>query len=467
MLPTALPQPRWLSFLSALFLLTFSVAGAGSAAARQGASDAITAEQARAAFDEAWQSIHDTHFDKDFNGVDWDAVKKELRPRAERARTRGELREVLGDMVGRLGQSHFAVIPSDVLPDQGPEAHDQGAGLGFDVRLADGRLLVVSVEPNGAAAAAGVRPGWVVERIGAFDAAATFARLEGAGLDARKVAFTLWSQALGEILGPAGGTSEAVFLDAEDRVVTKTLERRKRDVTAHQVGPTLPTFYLAFHAEVLERGGARIATLGFSNWFLPVMQPLNEAVDRMRDCDGFVLDLRGNTGGAAAMTMGVAGHFFAESKKLGVMLTRDSKVNILAVPRRVNTAGALVKPFAGPVAILVDETTASASEVFAGGMQSVGRARVFGTTSAGAVLPAMTTRLPDGDSLLHALGDFETATGTRLEGAGVLPDPRVPVTRSDLLAGRDAALEAAVAWILAEQSASASHPEGSDPRSPR
>jgi carboxyl-terminal processing protease len=177
------------------------------------------------------------------------------------------------------------------------------------------------------------------------------------------------------------------------------------------------------------------------------MQPLDAAVERLRGCDGMVIDMRGNTGGAAAMTMGIAGHFFGESKKLGVMLTRDSTFNILAIPRRVNAAGELVEPFAGPLAILVDETTGSASEVFAGGMQAVGRARIFGETTAGAVLPAMTTRLPNGDSLLHAMGDFETSAGVRLEGRGVIPDQEVPLARADLLAGRDAKLEAALDWI--------------------
>jgi carboxyl-terminal processing protease len=150
------------------------------------------------------------------------------------------------------------------------------------------------------------------------------------------------------------------------------------------------------------------------------------------------------------MTMGIAGHFFAESRKLGVMLTRDTTLNVLAIPRRVNPAGELVEPFAGPLAIVVDETTGSASEVFAGGMQSLGRARIFGATTAGAVLPAMTSRLPNGDSLLHAMGDFETSSGARLEGVGVVPDQEVPLARSDLLRGRDAALDAAFEWISAQ-----------------
>lgn len=411
------------------------------------AAETLSSSASLAAFDQAWQTIHDTHFDPTFNGVDWQALKAELRPRAEVAHTRAELRAVLDDMLGRLGQSHFIVIPSDALP-EAAGAHDQSGGLGFDVRLRDTRLLVVALEAGGAAAAAGVKRGWSVASIGSFAVADTLARMRTAEqLGERKLAFSLWAAALGHILGPIGGRETVVFQDGEDRPVELQLQRRARDVTAHAVGPTLPTFYLEFHSQLLEHGNKKIGLLSFSNWFLPVMQPLDAAVERMRASDGMVIDLRGNTGGAAAMTMGIAGHFFGESQKLGVMITRDSTLNILAIPRRVNAAGELVQPFAGPLAILVDETTGSASEVFAGGMQALGRARVFGATTAGAVLPAMTTRLPNGDTLLHALGDFETSSGVRLEGQGVIPDQNVPLLRAELLAGRDASLEAALEWI--------------------
>ena len=65
----------------------------------------------------------------------------------------------------------------------------------------------------------------------------------------------------------------------------------------------------------------------------------------------------------------------------------------------------------------------------------------------GQALPALFDKLPNGDVLIHAYGDFVTADGTRLEGRGVIPDESVPLAREDLLAGRDRALQAALAWI--------------------
>ena len=46
-------------------------------------------------FDAAWSLIHRSHFDPDFNGVDWEGVRDELRPLAEEAESEAELRKLL------------------------------------------------------------------------------------------------------------------------------------------------------------------------------------------------------------------------------------------------------------------------------------------------------------------------------------------------------------------------------------
>jgi carboxyl-terminal processing protease len=105
-----------------------------------------------------------------------------------------------------------------------------------------------------------------------------------------------------------------------------------------------------------------------------------------------------------------------------------------------------VEPFAGPVAVLVDGLTGSTSECFAGGLQSLGRVRVVGTTTMGQALPASTKTLSNGDVLMYAIGDFVTSTGVRLEGRGVVPDEIVSLEPAALAAGHDA-MAAALAWL--------------------
>jgi carboxyl-terminal processing protease len=91
--------------------------------------------------------------------------------------------------------------------------------------------------------------------------------------------------------------------------------------------------------------------------------------------------------------------------------------------------------------------SASTSEMFSASLQALGRARIFGERTSGQALPAIATRLPNGDVLMHVIADFVAADGSRVEGRGVVPDETVPLTRADLSAGRDAAIDAAVRWI--------------------
>jgi carboxyl-terminal processing protease len=170
-------------------------------------------------------------------------------------------------------------------------------------------------------------------------------------------------------------------------------------------------------------------------------------MDDLRNSDGIVLDLRGNPGGLAALVMGIGGHFLSEPASLGEMRMRDATLRFVVNPQLVTPDGRRVEPFAGPLAILVDGLSASTSEVFAGGMRAIERARIFGEPTAGQALPALVTVLPNGDRLLHAIADFTASDGTRLEGAGVVPDVFVPLDRSALLAGQDVVLDAALAWL--------------------
>jgi carboxyl-terminal processing protease len=209
--------------------------------------------------------------------------------------------------------------------------------------------------------------------------------------------------------------------------------------------PPLPTGFVATHQTLAD--GRCIGIIQFEYWLPPVMPALDRAVDASRGCAGMVLDLRGNLGGVAAMMVGISGHFLNEPLTLGTMRTRGEEMRFVANPRRSTVAGVTVEPFAGPLAIVVDGLSASTSEMFSAALQALGRARIFGERTAGQALPAMATRLPNGDVLMHVVADFVAADGSQIEGKGVIPDEVIPLTPADLSSGRDAPLEAAVRWI--------------------
>ena len=186
-----------------------------------------------------------------------------------------------------------------------------------------------------------------------------------------------------------------------------------------------------------------------SVWMLPATAQLDSAVDAVRHCKGIVIDLRGNPGGVGGMVMGFGGHFLDSAYALGVMKTRTNTLRFVANPRRADVAGRRVAPFAGALAIVVDSLSMSTSEIFAAGMQAVGRARIFGENTPGLALPAVLVRLPTGDVLMHVFADFTDPRGRRIEGVGAVPDVPVPLSRADLLKGLDAPLDRAIGWIEA------------------
>jgi carboxyl-terminal processing protease len=411
----------------------------------------ISPELALATFDSAWNRINTTHYDTSFAGVDWEAVRAELRPAAAQSESLGSLRAVIRDMLSRLGESHYTLIPYDLVDAMDPGVEDAGGGsggLGIEMALVEGRLVVWRVDRSGAAALAGVRPGWVVESIGSYrpaDALARMTELEEEG-ERRNALTQFLYAARAQAEGPAGSVVEATFLDGRDRALTLRLERRLRPGEVVRFGALPPFVSHVEHWRVPDGVGC-IGVIRFNVWMAPLAAKIDEAVDRVRNCRGIVMDLRGNPGGVAGMVMGVAGHFISERVALGTMRRRGTELNFVANPRRVDTHSRAVEPFAGPLAILIDGMSVSTSEIFAGGMQAVGRARVFGQTSAGQALPAGTYRLPDGDVLMHVIADFTAAGGTRIEGRGVIPDVVVEPGRRDLLNGGDPVLDAAVGWI--------------------
>jgi carboxyl-terminal processing protease len=431
--------------------VAFALAAAGCAAAGHRRSDAGPLPMAAESFDAAWQVINDTHFDTTFNGVDWAGVRRELRPRAVAARDADELRGVIGEMLGRLRQSHFLVIPEGVVDRRGDSVVSDLGTVGVTLRMLDDQIIVERVDAGGVAQRNGVRPGWGVRSIGAYAVRDSVRALLRSARN-RPPWLTPDVLVAARLYGPVGSAVRIELDSGRGTPVARTLTRERQRGTPVKFGD-MPVFVTSFESERTPGTVAApsIGVLRFNYWMPAMVSELDRAIDSLRDVDGIVIDLRGNGGGFAAAISGVAGHFFREKNALGTMKLRQGETKLVANPRLVSADGRRVEPYAGPVAILVDRLSASASEVFAGGMQALGRARVFGETSFGGVLPATTTRLPNGDVLYHAFAEFITANGGHLEGRGVIPDERIVPTRAALLAGEDPVFDGAVRWIGQQQ----------------
>ncbi|HUU84506.1 MAG TPA: S41 family peptidase [Phycisphaerae bacterium] len=408
-------------------------------------TDRLTDEQRELnlqSFDYAWETIRDTHWDPQLGGVDWEAIRDELRPQVEQAEFMSQARGTMNEMVRRLGQSHFAVIPSSAYGDlHEPSAKGEGprdGATGMEIRAVDGHILVTAVEPGSPADEAGVRPGWLITSVNGTEVDGLVETAQEAYEDPGERQSILSRSVARRLRGTIGDSVSVGLLDGRDRAVDAELALTEARGNRVRFG-SLPPLHVWFESRLLEGDVGYIRFNAFLD-VVRVMQAFGEAVKSFHDCPGVIIDLRGNMGGLGPMAMGMAGWFVRESDLcLGTMITRTVELKFFVNPR--------IGAYDGPVVILVDGLTGSTAEIFAGGMKDLGQARIFGSRTAGAALPAHIERLPNGDGFLHAVANYVSAGGQTLEGTGVVPDEPVEPLREELLEGRDAILEAALRWI--------------------
>ena len=394
---------------------------------------------ALASFDTAWQTINDTFYDPSFGGLDWAGVSRELRPRVQQAETADDARDVIRELLARLGRSHFSLLtPSAAEALPGP------AAVPIDVRIDGERVVVIDVWSE-TARAVGLAPGQMITAIDKTPVADLWQSVRAG--DDRTRQTLRWQQINRALHGMPGVDAELRVVPVRGSAKDVTVRRRMPEGEFVTIG-NMPPLQVQFDArEARTPAGRAVGVINFSMWMVPAAQPITQAVDRFRQRDGIVIDLRGNPGGLMSMIQGVSGHFLAEPVVLGRMKTRQTELVFRANPRTVLDDGRRVEVYGGPLAILVDELTASTSEIFASAMQAIGRARVFGRPTMGQALPAVTKSLPSGDVLLYAMGDFTAAGGRSVEGQGVVPDQLLPLSREALERGADDILEAALQWI--------------------
>jgi carboxyl-terminal processing protease len=427
----------------------------------QRAADEEARRRRREAFQIVWQTVKDNHFDPTFGGTDWDAVRAEFAPLVERAASDRELHALLQRMLNRLGQSHFNIITPESIP-AAEDEDDAGDGLapaekkkhrpgnllmtdhltygvGIDLRVIAGAAVVTRVEPASPAARAGLRPGFVLRSVDGRLVPGIIRMLEAAAVYEPSALHQIPEEILvGFVNGEPGTSVRISYLDGLNRVRRAVLPREHLAGEMSPVFQAMPSQFFEFESRRL-RGG--VGYIRFNLFVAPVLDKFCAALRGMRDAPGIVLDLRGNRGGLLGLVYGLGGLLETRDASFGTMLTRAGSYRLEVNPQK--------NPYRGQLAVLIDSTTQSAGEIFAGGLEESGRAVVVGERSAGATLPSSAKELPTGAILQYAFADFVTAYGRHIEGHGVTPDVAVKLTRRSLLAGHDAQLDAALDAIAA------------------
>ncbi len=390
-----------------------------------------------ASFEKVWNTINDRHYDPTFGGVDWKRVRERYEPLARKAATDDELHGVLRRMLAELKLSHFGIFPKNLTAEQ---INRETGYAGIDILMIDGMPIVNRVDAGSPSATIGLKPGYLLSKVdgqSANEILKVFDKsLEGRSVTdaARKI---YRERHLETKLNGKPGTDVTIeMLDAKDSPMSFTIKRVQFTGQMSQPFGNFPSQQVHFESKRL---APDIGYIRFNMWIMPQMSKLRTAVRELSDTKALIIDLRGNPGGIGGMAPGLAGLMLNEQRSLGTMRTRDSSMDFIAYPQR--------DPFSGKVLILTDHGTGSTSEVFAGGMQDIGRGTIVGETTAGGVLPSVFDTLPTGALFQYAVSDYRTPKNVLLEGRGVSPDITIVQTRKALLAGGDRQLERAIELI--------------------
>ena len=146
-----------------------------------------------------------------------------------------------------------------------------------------------------------------------------------------------------------------------------------------------------------------------------MQRALNTALETK--AKGLVLDLRNNPGGLLDASVAVADYFLDGGE-------------VVSIKGRVEKANEVyeAKPgmlFAGPVSVLINEGSASASEIVAGALKDRNRAVLVGEKSFGKGSVQTLFKLPDGSGLFVTIAKYYTPSGVTIDGVGIKPDIEV------------------------------------------
>src|SRR5207302_9185410 len=332
-------------------------------------------------------------------------------------------------MLESLHDSHTGFIPPAAYQEEKRKENGQAAftGIGVVLLARDGQFYIREVFPDSPAAAAGLHE---FDRIAKINGVAT------AGQTSDEVTEL--------VRGPAGTT---LTLSVERPNVATPIEFAVTRSAIRVPGLT---------SHMLDGG---IGYVKIYEFVPGVSTALRDAIFTLRRSGlrGLVIDLRGNPGGLVDELRDISAAVLPQSSPILQMTRRNGRTQML------ETLEPPILPPSVPIATLVDEGSASASELLASALQEQGRGVIIGVKTAGAVEIGITVDLPEDAGVAVTVARLLSGKGVRLEGHGIVPDEPEPLETPALNAGHDSQLDKAVEVLrnkLAARSAVLVEPAG-------
>lgn len=297
------------------------------------------------------------------------------------------LQKALKGMVSAL-DPHSEYLTKDEIESFQEITTGNYAGIGVEVEMKEGRLIVIAPLDDSPASEAGVLPGDTIVRI-------NDKLVSGVGI--QEVTMLM----RGEV-----GSLVALDIERDGEIISLSLERALLD------SQSLDSRWL----------GEDIAYIRISQFQGDTDKEFNKELSLLQEenkIKGLVIDLRNNPGGVLQSAVGVVDSLIDS----GLIVYTDGRHSQSKVTFSATQETAL--PTA-PVVVLINEGSASASEIVAGALQDHGRGLIMGTESFGKGSVQTVVPLADGSAVKLTTALYFTPNGRSIQAQGIEPDVLVP-----------------------------------------
>jgi len=267
-------------------------------------------------------------------------------------------------------------------------------GIGAYVEIKDEQLMIIAPIADSPAARAGIRAGDII--------------LEINGSSASEMSLV---EAVLSIRGRKGTSVRLLILHQG--------ETKPREIEVVRAEIELPSVRFEMREDI-----AYINITYFSERTDEELSPVLQSIAR-EAATGIILDLRSNPGGLLQAVVDVAGYFLEEGVVVNTVDNQGKRIALSVRPNGVATDL--------PLIVLVDNYTASGSEVLAGALQDNARAIIAGTKTYGKGSVNILHQLKDGSGLYITIARWLTPSGRLIEGQGLHPDYELELNGEDAI----------------------------------
>ena len=418
------------SFVYRNAILAVLILGLAFSMATGGTPHSLSLKDREQIFERVWKDVDEHYYDPEFGGVKWQEVRQRYLPLVRAAKDDKDFYSIVDRMTAELHDAHTRFSSPEQWENH--KKH-QGVSVGFRAGYVEGKVTVLDVFPESNAARAGIQSGMIVTALDGQPIAERLAEATTKVLPSSTERVTKLRILSDVFAGPLQTPFTASFERTNGSSMDVKYARQTLTTEPHVTSAKLSSGY---------------GYIRFDEFHPSLVKDFRTAVENLRTTPGLILDLRRNRGGVGATLEAMAALFFDGKTLFERRMSRKQVTASEHDGHRTKETQVFVgkkgeQVFPGPVVILVSEYSASATEVFAAGMQDSGRAKLVGSPSCGCVLGITHDRVMKGGGVLEISEIlWFSPKDRRLEGEGVIPDVNAVPTIASLREKRDLALEA-------------------------